>query len=112
VDALDRLERAGLMEQATHVALCQALALWQAVQARLRLTLAGPVRPAAGAGVEAPQALERAVRGLMGLDFETLVDHMTEAAARVRAIFAQVIEEPAAAAEKALLVPADGRHPS
>ena len=111
-DALDRLACAGLMERATYAELRQALALWQAVQARLRLTLAGPVRSAAGAGVEAPQALERAVRGLMGLDFEALVDRMTETAARVRAIFAQVIEEPAASSETEPLIPADGRRVS
>ncbi|MFZ1414296.1 MAG: bifunctional [glutamine synthetase] adenylyltransferase/[glutamine synthetase]-adenylyl-L-tyrosine phosphorylase, partial [Defluviicoccus sp.] len=111
-DALDRLAGAGLIDQATHADLREALALWQAVQARLRLTLAGPVHAARGTRAAAPKALRRAVWGLMGLDFEALVDRMSEASARVRAIFAQLIEEPAAASRAAALIPTGGRRVS
>ena len=108
-DALDRLAGAGLIDQATHADLREALALWQAVQARLRLTLSGPVHAARGTSAAAPKALRRAVWDLMGLDFEALVDRMTEASARVQAIFAQLIEEPAVVSEAPPLIPTGGR---
>ena len=107
-DALEKLSAAGLLDRQAHADLAAALALWQAVQARLRLTLAGPLSFVSTHGTAAPKALKRAVAGLMGLEFAALVDQMTERAARVRAIFSRLIEQPAADGAAVPLIPDEG----
>jgi glutamate-ammonia-ligase adenylyltransferase len=108
-EALARVERAGLVDAATIGRLRAALGLWQAVQGRLRLTLDGDV-PAAG-GEEIERILRRAMNGLCGLGFEALQERMDETAAEVRAIFANLIESPAADGgdNRRERPPADGR---
>jgi glutamate-ammonia-ligase adenylyltransferase len=91
--ALAACRDAGLIDSGVTDDLLDALLLWQTVQSRLRLTLTNPV--AALGGEDAPQALRRAVKGIDGLDFQSLVARMQETAARTYALFHILIEQKA-----------------
>lgn len=92
-EALARCRDAGVIDRATASTLLEALALWQAVQGRVRLTLAAPV--SAQGAEDAPQSLRRALRGIAGDGLDDLAAHMGDLAARVLQIFAGLIDEPA-----------------
>lgn len=95
--ALERLGMAGLIDPAPLATLQDALALWQTVQVRLRLMVGDD---AASAAVEdAPPPLKRALAGVAGLDFADLVARIRERLDQVVAIFAALVEGPAAAAQ-------------
>ncbi len=94
-EALKTCRDTGLIAEDAGNDLLDALELWQTVQARLRLTLTGPVSAVGGA--DAPEALRRAVRGIDGLDFPQLVARMQATAERIRALFQSLIEDKAAA---------------
>jgi glutamate-ammonia-ligase adenylyltransferase len=94
-EALIRSRDAGLLSAEIANELLAALTLWQAVQSRLRLSMPGQIL--AIGGEDAPPLLRQAVDGLQGLSFDRLVTTMQETAHLVRARFAQLIEQPAAA---------------
>jgi glutamate-ammonia-ligase adenylyltransferase len=91
--ALAACRNAGLIDPGVADDLLDALLLWQTVQSRLRLTLIKPVT--ALGGEDAPEALRRAVKGIEGLDFQSLVARMQETAARTYAQFHTLIEQEA-----------------
>ncbi len=94
--ALDRLAEAGLIDGPSAATLRQALALWQAVQGRLRLTLGEQVSSMHADADPPPPVLRAALADLHGMDFEALTQRMRATAGEVAAIFRQLIEEPAA----------------
>ncbi len=95
-EALTRLHAAGAIDLVTLSVLERALALWQAVQARLRLTLDGAA--VAGGTTPSPRVLREALAGVLGLDFEALCRQMDETATAVRECFQRIITQPAAEA--------------
>jgi len=92
--ALSRLGEAGILPPPAARELRSALALWQAVQARIRLNVGAGIT--AEGGDDAPRALKVAADGILGLDFPTLVTRLQRAAADVRGHFRRIIEQPAA----------------
>jgi glutamate-ammonia-ligase adenylyltransferase len=94
--ALQAIRDAGLLVNGQADALLDALALWDQVQGRLRLTWQGPLNGLAEEG--ASGALRDALQGLTGEDFDRLAVRMRETAANVRQIFEALIGAPAAAA--------------
>ncbi|MFO1112337.1 MAG: bifunctional [glutamine synthetase] adenylyltransferase/[glutamine synthetase]-adenylyl-L-tyrosine phosphorylase [Rhodospirillales bacterium] len=92
--ALSRLREAGILPSQAARELRNALTLWQAVQARIRLNVGAGIT--AEAGDDAPRALKVAADGILGLDFATLVARLQRAAADVRGHFRRIIEQPAA----------------
>jgi [glutamine synthetase] adenylyltransferase / [glutamine synthetase]-adenylyl-L-tyrosine phosphorylase len=95
-EALAACRDAGLIADDVATDLLDALLLWQTVQGRLRLTLTRPVR--AVGGKDAPKALQRAVKGIEGLeDFPKLVARMQTVAERTHALFQRLIEHKAEA---------------
>ncbi len=96
--ALCRLGEAGILPPQAARELRNALTLWQAVQARIRLNIGAGIT--AEGGDDAPRPLRVAVDGLAGLDFPTLVARLHRAAASVRGHFRRLIEEPAASARR------------
>ncbi len=105
-DALAAIRDAGLIDRDTADDLLTALGLWQAVQSRIRLTWDGPI--AAEGAEDAPPTLRQALGGLLGLSFDDLAARMRETAARTRAHFAALIEDPAAALRQAAASRASG----
>lgn len=104
-EALARLRDAGVLPPQAARELCDALGLWQAVQARIRLNIGEAI--SADGGDDAPRALKLAVAGLGGLDFPALVARLGRAAAEVGGHFRRIIEQPAASVRR--LVAADER---
>jgi len=98
-DALDRIRNAHLIDARVAECLCRSLDLWQAVRARLQLTVSGNLP--ANDGDEALEVLRRAVTGMYGLTVDQLAERMRDTAAEVRAIFQQLIDEPAKRASSA-----------
>ncbi|MCP5363929.1 MAG: bifunctional [glutamine synthetase] adenylyltransferase/[glutamine synthetase]-adenylyl-L-tyrosine phosphorylase [Hyphomicrobiales bacterium] len=98
-DALDRIRDMHLIDAQMADCLCTGLELWQAVRARIQLTVSGNL-PADG-GDDATEVLRRAVSGMYGLTVDQLVERMRETAAEVRDVFRQLIEEPAQSAAAA-----------
>lgn len=92
--ALSRLRDAGVLSPDVAHELSDALSLWQAVQARIRLNIGEEI--AAEGADDAPKALRLAVAGIAGLAFPQLVETLQQAAARVREHFQSLIEEAAA----------------
>ncbi len=100
--ALEKLGAGGVLDPKTAEALGDAMRLWRGVQGFLKLTLDG-----AALDEEAPpHGLRQALAQCAGaVDFEALKTAMMATAARVRAIYAALIETPAATAR--LRLPAD-----
>ncbi|MBK8908211.1 MAG: bifunctional [glutamine synthetase] adenylyltransferase/[glutamine synthetase]-adenylyl-L-tyrosine phosphorylase [Rhodospirillales bacterium] len=92
--ALRSCGKADVLTKSAADDLLGALAVWQAVQNRIRLSWDGAVT-ARGAD-DVPRALRQTLDGLLGLSFDGLVERMTTAAAMVRERFAELIERPAA----------------
>jgi hypothetical protein len=76
-------------------ALIEALALWQKVQCRLRLTLSDSI--SAAGGEDAPKALRQALCGGNDAEFAALAERMLDTARRVHARFDEIVDRPAAA---------------
>ena len=93
-DALAAIRDAGVIDPATAEELLDALGLWQAVQSRIRLAWEGPIT--AEGAADAPPTLRWALGGLLGLPFDDLAARMRKTAARTRAHFAALVEQPAA----------------
>jgi glutamate-ammonia-ligase adenylyltransferase len=98
-EALRRLRAAALIAPATGDVLEGALRLWHGVQSRLRLTLDEPF---AAGNAEAAHLIAAAVDGLFGLDAAALARQMHDVAAAVREVFAELIERPGHAADRAV----------
>jgi glutamate-ammonia-ligase adenylyltransferase len=94
-EALCRLRDSEVLEPAAADSLLAALRLWHEVQSRLRLAFSQPVT--ALAVEDAPNALRLAVTGLHDLPFVDLSHEMQRMFDEVERIFADLIEEPAAA---------------
>jgi glutamate-ammonia-ligase adenylyltransferase len=96
--ALGKLARAGLIAAGIAAELADALHLWRNVQGMLRLTTVGSFDAAA-----APEGLQGALARAAGEDdFASVAARIEAAAARVRAHFAALIEQPAARVAPAL----------
>ncbi|MDP6841176.1 MAG: bifunctional [glutamine synthetase] adenylyltransferase/[glutamine synthetase]-adenylyl-L-tyrosine phosphorylase [Rhodospirillales bacterium] len=88
LQALSRLEISGLIEAGDGGTLRDALALWQAIQGMLRLTLS----EAADTSREMPEALKRALARAAGApDFESLQAQMRRTADQVYKLFESII---------------------
>ena len=107
--ALSRLGDAGILMPQAARELRNALALWQAVQARIRLNIGTGIT--AEGGDDAPRSLKVAADGIAGLDFPTLVARLHRAAADVRGHFHRLVEEPAASARRLAGAAAERPHP-
>lgn len=92
--ALAQLRAAEVLPPDVAHELTEALSLWQAVQARIRLNIGEAI--AAEGPDDAPKALRLAVAGIGGLDFAGLVEALQQAAEHVREHFRRLVEEPAA----------------
>jgi glutamate-ammonia-ligase adenylyltransferase len=92
-EALSRLRSAEILPADVAHELSEALSLWQAVQARIRLNIGKAI--SAEGGADAPAALRLAVAGIAGLDFAGLVETLQQAAEHVREHFHNLIEAPA-----------------
>ena len=93
--AIEQLGAEGVITPDTAKTLGEAMQLWRAVQGFLKLTLEG-----VALDEEAPPpGLRQGLAQCAGaVDFEALKTVMIETAARVRAIYADIVEKPAAAA--------------
>jgi glutamate-ammonia-ligase adenylyltransferase len=91
VGALERLGRAGFVKPDTARFLIEANRLWRNVQSVLRLTVAGTFDEA-----EAPVGLKTTLARAAGAaSFAALKDEMNATAEKVRALFTELIEDPA-----------------
>jgi len=89
-NALTAIRQAGYLDTTVADDLIMALALWQELQARLRLALSGQIE-ALGAE-DAPRALVQAV---VGKDITALESLVRRRAERIHGYFVRLIEEPA-----------------
>ena len=91
--ALARIAEAGLIEAADAAVLRDALALWQALQAVVRLTI-DPTQGPEGAALF-PEPLKHRLAAVGGAaDFAALEATMRAAAEAARAVFHRLIEAP------------------
>ena len=92
-DALAALEAADCLPPTKAGILSTALALWQNVQAMLRLTVAGAFDEAG-----APEGLRRALARFAGMaSFAELREAVAEASGRARAVYEEILAGPALA---------------
>ncbi len=88
---MERLGRAGFVDADTARFLIDANRLWRNVQGVLRLTVAGTFDEA-----EAPVGLKTTLARAAGAaSFAALKDEMNATAEKVRALFTELIEDPA-----------------
>jgi glutamate-ammonia-ligase adenylyltransferase len=99
-EALDKIAAAGLLASADAATLRDALALWQALQAVLRLTL-DPTQGREGSG-GFPEPLRRRLAEIGGAgDFAGLESRIRALAAAAAGVFRRLIEVPAGADPRA-----------
>ncbi|MCC7017691.1 MAG: bifunctional [glutamine synthetase] adenylyltransferase/[glutamine synthetase]-adenylyl-L-tyrosine phosphorylase [Rhodospirillales bacterium] len=99
-EALEKISAAGLLAPADATTLRDALALWQALQAVLRLTL-DPI-PGGEGGAGFPEPLKRRLALVGGVaDFVALEARMRALADAAAEVFRRLIEVPAGAAPRA-----------
>jgi [glutamine synthetase] adenylyltransferase / [glutamine synthetase]-adenylyl-L-tyrosine phosphorylase len=94
MQALRAVGASGILEPSIADVLIEALALWQRVQNRIRLTLSGAID--AMGDEDTPKALRQALCGSDDEAFSALVDRMRDTARRIHALFDEIVDRPAA----------------